>query len=162
MNPDLSNEREMGGLPDTGARLMMDGAQFDMMMAAHRRLFEQIEAINRAWLVIVQETSKSGSDLAVRLLQCKDPTEAQALCDAWLRDCATRFIAFSRCAMGSWMELQRAAIVSTPEQDVVREKKSERVPREQSPKDGNRSRSPAEPGKMGTRRAEPLAETASP
>jgi hypothetical protein len=122
-----------------GRNLMM-GAQFDMMIGAHRQLFDRIDATNRLWLAVVQETNKSGSDLALHLIQCKDPAEAQALCDAWLRDCARRLTSFSRAALGSWLELQQIA----PQGDV--------------PEVEKQIQSPAAPGKGGTGRAERVAE----
>lgn len=164
MGADLSNERnKKGRLPDTTAH-SMGGAQFAMMMAAHRQLFERIEAINRTWLAIVQESNKSGSDLAFRLIQCTDPAEAQALCDAWLRDCATRFVSFSRDALGSWLELQRLALGSVPKDTASGPAKSGSLPKgiglDVGHPDSNANGARKAPEKSSGRRAESLAELA--
>jgi hypothetical protein len=155
MNADLSDAPQKGRLHDTAVD-MMGGTQFDMMMAAHRQLFERIEALNRAWLAVVQETNKSGSDLALRLIQCKDPAEAQGLCDAWLRDCATRLMSLSRSAFGSWLELQQMALKSARDQDLETPSKTRRAPEDVTPEVGKQIQPP--PGKSGTRRAEHVAE----
>ena len=155
MNADPSKRCDKGRLPETAADPMMGRAQFDMMMGAHRQLFERIEAINRSWLAIVQETNKSGSDLALRLIQCKDPAEAQALCDAWLRDCARRLTSFGRAALGSWLELQQIALRSARPQGTS---KTKRASQDDVPEVEKQIQPPAAPGKSGTRRAERVAE----
>jgi hypothetical protein len=155
MNADPSKRCDKGRLPETAADSMMGGAQFDMMMGAHRQLLERIEATNRSWLAVVQETNKSGSDLALRLIQCKDPAEAQALCDAWLRDCARRLTSFSRSALGSWLELQLIALRSACPQGIS---KTKRAPQDDVPEVEKQIQPPAAPGKSGARRAEHIAE----
>lgn len=99
MSAELPNTSEKGRLVDRGEHRMMNRAQFDMMMRAHRLLFERIEASNRAWLAVVQEINKTEADLALRLMRCKDRTRSQALCDAWLRDSIARFTSFNRYAL---------------------------------------------------------------
>ena len=125
------------------------------------KLFERIEAINRSWLAVIQETNKSGSDLALRLIQCKDPAEAQALCDAWLRDCAKRLTSFGRAALGSWLELQQISLRSACPQDIEIPSKTKRAPQDDVPEVEKQIQPLAAPGKSGTRRAEPVAERVS-
>jgi hypothetical protein len=161
MDADISSGREKGQSAEAIEHSMMDGAQFDMMMAAHRRLFERIEAINKAWLANIQETNKTGSDLALRLVQCKDLSETQALCDAWLRDCAVRLTSFSRYALGSWMELQRMALKSAADGAGRISPKSQGGQQEDVLASGNGRRPPAAPGGSAGR-AQHLAEAANP
>ncbi len=88
---------------------MMIPAPFEMMIAAHRRMVEQIGSINKIWLTSVQDASSTGSDLAVHLLHCGNSAEGIDLCNNWLRQNARRFVADSQKATQLWMDLCSSA-----------------------------------------------------
>jgi hypothetical protein len=91
---------------------MMAPVQFETMMAANKRMFEQIVLINRIWLAAVQEANSTGSDLAARLVQGRNPAEGVGLCSEWIRECATRFASDSRQATELWMGLYGSAFAA--------------------------------------------------
>ncbi len=78
-------------------------APLETMISAHRRVFEQVEAINRLWLEAVQEANSTGADLSARLVKCDNPAEGAAVCNEWVLQRATQFASDVQEATTLWM-----------------------------------------------------------
>ena len=89
--------------------------QLELIAETHRRLFQQIEDVNQAWLDSIKETKDSEFEFTRRLKECEDPAQAAELCAEWMRTRAVRFLAESQRFSGLWQDFySNAVVITTP------------------------------------------------
>jgi hypothetical protein len=84
-------------------------ARMDVLIGAHRKLFDRVQSINRLWLARVQETRESEVQLGMRLLQSRNPTEASAVCNDWMLGRIANFISDNEMMTKLWFDLYAEA-----------------------------------------------------
>ncbi len=105
MNKAKSIQADSSNLSYPTVSPAMMTAPFEAMISAHRRVFEQVDALNRLWQDSVQEATSRGADLSARLVKCNNPAEGASLCNEWVRERALRFASDSQTATKLWMGL---------------------------------------------------------
>jgi hypothetical protein len=122
---DLSADSKFSPASPQIKSLMAAPVQFELMIAAHRRMVEKIGVINKHWLTSVRESSNAGSDLAMRLWRCDNPVDGASLCNDWFRGSADRLVSEGLSAMELWMEFCSAAFGTPTDVDVTRRQSPE-------------------------------------
>lgn len=109
-------------------------APLETMISTHRRVLEQVEAINRLWLDSAQDANSTGVDLSVRFVRCDNLAEGAAVCRDWALERATRFASDLQEATKLWMGIYNSAFVAANEAvDPHREDEARGVGREIHP-----------------------------
>ena len=76
----------------------------DTLIAAHFRLYRQVEAVNGRWLECLVEMRESQNALRRLLMDCRSPSEATVLCQDWSRQRATILASNMQRYGESWLE----------------------------------------------------------
>ena len=78
--------------------------QFETMLRANQRVFQNLQRMNNLWAKAVQDATASGTELSARLMRAS-PQEAASICNGWLQERATQFVATSQEATQLWIGL---------------------------------------------------------
>ncbi len=70
-----------------------------------KRLFEQVEQVNRAWLESMREMRRTEAEFSVRLFACGSPDDALVLCNQWMAKRLEILAAEQQTFAKSWTEI---------------------------------------------------------
>jgi hypothetical protein len=109
MTGDPDSSPDIGGANEEISDESLALARMDVLIGAHRKLFDRVQSINRLWLARVEETRESEVQLGMRLLQSRNPAEASAVCNDWMLARIASFISDNEMMTKLWFDLYTEA-----------------------------------------------------